>query len=292
MAASTEELAAKDFIVKTDTTIIGGQDEATLNFNVNSTDLAPKMNNNWRKSLVGLKGWSIDIGGLWYEGTPADRTRGFGSSLGIGAVGSGSYDNLAGLSNLTLALNLATRQVANQDHADWLVELPDLKSATISVEADYVDPNATNGTALAAILTAFEAGNDLDFQYSFGGEGSQFTGTVMPVPGSINTPDGNATISFDLEAQGVITETISNPDTGLGALLTAFFASPPTELTAEFGVILDKTQTAYTPEYDLYSGPSYLTSFTLDNPADGPLRTSGTLTGSGALDRAQVPTPV
>ena len=292
MAASTEVLAAKDLIVKAGATIIGGQDEATLNWNVNSTDLAPKMNNNWRKSLVGLKGWSIDIGGLWYEGTPADRTRGFGSSLGIRDVGGTSYTNLSGLSSLTFALNLATRQVANQDHADWLVELPDLKSSTISVEADYIDPNATNGAALGKVLTAFENGNDLEFKYSFGAQGSSFVGTVMPVPGSITAADGNATIGFDLEAQGVVTETLSNADAGLSALLAAFFASPPTELTAEFGVILDKTQTAYTPEYDLYSGPSYLTSFTLDNPADGPLRTSGTLTGSGALDRAQVPTPV
>lgn len=287
------ELAGLDLIVTAGASIIGGQENATLNWEANANEVNTKTNGGWREALTGLIGWNIAVGGLWYEGAPeAAATRGFGSSLGLRAVGGGSYDLLAALAEITFTLQMETREVSNQDHAGYRVVRPNIRGCTIDVTADYVDPNATSNAALQTLLSAFENRDDVEFQYSFGEEGSSFSGLAVPVPQSLQAPNGDdAQVQFQLQTQGPVANALAGVDAGLVALFDAFFTDPPTELAVELGV--DRAQDGdYDEGYDKYSGNCYATELVITNPADGPIQTSGTLTGSSPLTREPVPAPV
>lgn len=290
--ATNEEIRGVDLIVKAGSTIIGGQDDATLNFDPSSNEVNSKTLQGWRETLAGLIGWSVDVSGFWYEGTPSGAVDGFGASLGIGTAGSGTYDPLAGLSTLTISLNLNTYERSNQDHGGFIVQAPDLRSATIEAEADYVDPNATEGVALDTAMTAFLAGNEVDFQASFGESGSTLSGTGRPMPSALSGTSGDdSTITFTIESTGAVTNGVTGADSGITNLLDAFFADPITQLNVEIGVRKDASQPAYTPEHDKYSGSVWPSTLDITIPANGPIETSATLGGSSELTREMVPVP-
>ena len=101
---------------------------------------------------------------------------------------------------------------------------------------------------------------------------------TLPTDISLGTPyDDKAVIPITLEMAGEPTETFTNPDPGLQALINAFFADAPTSVAA----LIDTGVTGATQ----YSGSSYPTSLKITIPFDGEMDVSGTLDGSGELTR-------
>jgi predicted secreted protein len=291
MAVQTEPIPGVKILVKADGTIIGGQDDATLNLNINSNEVNTKTNYGWQEMLQALVGWSVDVSGIYFEGSETPTaTEGFGASLGLRDVGGTSYSTTPALSSLTITLNLETYERDNQDHGGYVVNAPDLRNATVSADIDYTDPNASNAAAVKKVLeAALENRNDLEFRASFGDEGSTFTGTAMPVPGSISASAGNdAEFSFDLESQGAITNNVANADPGLTALLDAFFANPVTKLSAQMGVIMDGTD-SFTADYTKFTGDVWPGSIEITIPASGEITTSMNLPSASDLSMETVP---
>jgi len=290
MAVQTEPIPGVKILVMADGTIIGGQDDGTLNLNINSNEVNTKTNYGWQEMLQALVGWSIDVSGVYLEGSSTPTaTEGFGASLGLRDVGGTSYSTTPALSSLTITLNLETYERDNQDHGGYVINAPDLRNATVSAEIDYTDPNASNATAVNKVLqAALVDRNDLEFRASFGDEGSTLTGRAMPVPGSISASPGNdAQFSFDLESQGAITNNISNADPGLTALLDAFFANPVTRLSAQMGVIMDGTS-SFTADYTKFTGDVWPGTVEITIPASGEITTSMSLPSASDLSMETV----
>lgn len=289
MPASQEVIPGVKMLVEANSTLIGGQEDCTLNLDIGSEDVNHKTDYGWAAMLQTLVGWNVDVSGFWLEGSTPKPEDGFGASLGLRDVGGSSYSVTPGLDSLTISLSLGTYERSNQDHGGFVIQAPDLRSATVSAEIDYSDPNANATGAIEKILkAALEDRANLEFQASFGQEGSTFSGEAMVVPGSLGATAGDdTTLSVDLNSQGPITNGVASADPGLTALLDAFFADPVEKLAVQMGVQMAQDGT-FTPDYTKFYGDAWLASAEITIPASGSISTSFSFAGASELTREVV----
>lgn len=292
MPAPTTVILGKDLLLMVGASLIGGQRTATLNWDVSTNQTNTKTNSDWASHSQGLVGWGIDFDGLLLEGAGGNPARGYGASLAVRVVGGTTYTPLSGLKDMSIAFSMDGIEIANQDHGGFRIIRPSIRSAVITPTLDYIDMNATNGDALKTIYDAHKAGNDVEWQLSFGAEGSTLNGVAMPVPQSLSADaDNPSEFGLELRVQGEPTETVVGLDAGLQILLDAIFADPMTAITAKFGHI-DGAGTAYLADTTQFTGDCYPTALEITIPVEGDITASGTLSGASNLTDQVVPAPV
>lgn len=277
MPAPTIVQVGLDFLYKFGGTAIGGRRGGALRLTQETIDTTSASSGRWRSLLGNTRAWDLSLDGLFLEGASPAAISGYGGALGVYDDVS-AYDDLPALRSLSFSLSMETIETTNQDSSKARSILPSTRSMTISAEADYIDPAGASGTALDALLDAYEAGTAKQVKVSWGGEGSQIVASVFVTSFEVSHPhDGKAVVSLTLEVSGEPTDTFTNVDTGLNALLSAFFSATP-------GTVAGIAETATSGATKL-SGTAYPTALEISIPFDDAVSVTGTLTGTGALTR-------
>jgi len=281
------ETVGVDFLLKADTNTIGGREDATLNLERDSSDLAPTQGTGttFRRQLVGLKDFSIDTDALWLTGGSA--LNGFSPTVTVNPSAS-SPPTLERISEVTLSIERELVEFANASNSEYLSRQPSLLSLSSDISVD-VDASAfySTGNASRELVDAWDSTSgsiDVDIELPNAATSFQSTFVVSTIDLPAPTDDA-AEATFTLESTGTITETIDpSLGSGLNALLTNIFQADPTSLTAEFTT----TETGNVE----FSGPVFPSSVEITIPVEGSedgVNTSVTLDAAGALTIQETP---
>lgn len=283
MPAPTTQILGADYLYKFGGTTLGGRRGGTINLTSTPIDVTTADSSQWRELIDNIREWSVDLDGLYVEGATPAAIGGAGATFGVWDpslnAGAGGYHDLKGLRTITVSMSMDTTDITTQDDAKARSIKPTIRSVSISVDADWIDPAGTGAEGLDALVSDWENGDFAQVKVAWGGEGSSIvfdTALVTNIaPG--HPHDSHVPVSITLEASGEPTDTFTNPDAGLEALLTSFFAATPSTVAGIF-----ETGTSGATSF---SGDVYPTSLELTIPHDDAVSVSGTATGTGGITR-------
>lgn len=275
------ETVGLDFILSGDGNTIGGKENATLNLESASNELAPTQGTgtNFARQLKGLKDWSIDYDALWIE--DSDALSGLTPTVTVDPGGTAPAD-LDFMSEISITLEREAIEFANSSNTEYVARQPSIirASAELSVDVDAGTFYST-GTASRLLMNAWESTSgreDVLIELPAGNTSFQATWIITDV--EFSTPsDGATEATFTLESDGTITETISaNLGSGLDTLITQIFATSPSVITGLLG-----TGTTGNVEFtgDVWLSETDIT-IPVESAEDG-VNTSGTLVAADAL---------
>jgi len=282
------ETVGVDFLLKSNSTVIGGKEDATLNKEAASSELAPTQGTGtqFARSLTGLKDWSIDFDSLWLLSSNAES--GFAPTVQVNPSASPAGPTLNRITDVTLTLERNLIEFANSSNSEYIARGAGVMrmTAEITVDIDATNFYATD-TASKLLIDAWNStGGEEDVRIELPSTSTNFEATWIVSDISIDTPaDDAAQATFSLESDGTITENInSNLDTGLDNLITPFFASNPSTVTA-----LLTTDNSGDIEW---SGEVLPSTLDINIPVDGAeegVNVSGTVDGDGSLTIQETP---
>lgn len=114
---------------------------------------------------------------------------------------------LAKLTDASLAVNGATRDITTKDSSGWMEKLPAIKSWSMKGSALVAyDAGATSNTAL--LLTALTAGTAVTVTFGTGVTGDpKYSGSAYVTSWDSASPgfEANTAVSFNLEGTGALT---------------------------------------------------------------------------------------
>jgi len=275
------ETVGLDFILSGDGNTIGGKENATLNLESASNELAPTQGTgtNFARQLKGLKDWSIDYDALWIEDSGA--LSGLTPTVTVDPGGTTPTD-LDFMSEVSITLEREAIEFANSSNTEYVARQPSIirASAELSVDVDAGTFYST-GTATRLLMNAWESTSgreDVLIELPAGNTSFQATWIITDV--EFSTPsDGATEATFSLESDGTITETIStNLGSGLDTLITQIFSSSPSVINGLLG-------TGATGNVE-FTGDVWLSETDITIPvesAEDGVNTSGTLVAADAL---------
>jgi len=282
------ETVGVDFLLKADSNTIGGREDATLNLERDSADLAPTQGTGttFRRQLVGLKDFSIDTDALWLTGGAA--LNGFKPTVTVNPSSTNNALTLERISEVTLSIERELVEFANSSNNEYLSRQPSLLSvsADISVDVDAAKFYAT-GNASKELVDAWDStsgSEDVEIALPKGNTKFDSTWVVSTIDLPAPTDDA-AEATFTLESTGTVEEQVDPAlGSGLEKLLTNIFKSDPSSFTAE----LTTTETGNVE----FSGPVFPSSVEITIPVEGSedgVNTSVTLDAAGALTIKETP---
>lgn len=281
MAAPTTVQTGLNYLLKSDGTTIGGGTDATLRVAQNAIATTNKGSSQWKSSLNGVRTWEMSFEGMYAEsaelaGSTVDFT--------VGGV------SVKGITNVTLDVNCELLPTVNSTTGLDRTLLPSTRTLTCTVsghwydfDLDAVDTGGDEAlenlvdhlmiTTGGSVSTAGET-----CVLTFGGSQSySFTG--RPTTFELGTPfEGVIPYTVTVESTGSVSApTTTNADGGLAAYIADIFAATATSFTALL--------TTGTTDYTEFSGTAYPESLSISIDYEGPITVSGTLQGSGAIDK-------
>jgi predicted secreted protein len=281
------ETVGVDFLLKGDSNTIGGKEDATLNLESDSNELAPTQSTGtqYARRLKGLKDWSIDYDALWIENS--DALSGFAPTITVNPSGT-SAPTLNNVSEASITLEREAIEFSNSSHSEYVAREPSIirASAEISVDVD-AGTFYSSSTASRLLMDAWESTSGReDVEIALPAGNTSFSSTWIISDVEFATPTDDATTAtFSLESDGTITDTISaNLGTGLDTLISQIFASSPSQITA-----LLSTGTTGNIEF---SGPAWHSETEITIPVEGAedgVSTSGSLVAADALTIQDTP---
>lgn len=279
MAAPTTEQVGIDFLLKVDTTLIGGATDATYSRSTSNPEVTNKDSGRYAEHLATTKEASIDFNGGFLE---SGQQTGQGVTVEVSTDDGSTYEALSGVTNVSIGFALALIDRTDADSNRWRELLPGTRSSTLSVDMHYIDPESE--TALDTVLTQHDAGSVITVKVTLGS--FIYEADFLVDSDSLSTPVNDAAgTSLSLtrtDTDPTITD--DSNDSGLQALFGAIEAEPPNSLTALIEVqdaAGDAISGATSRE-----GEFYPESLTIDIPFDGEATISGTLQNDGAVTRS------
>lgn len=281
------ETVGIDFLLKADSNTVGGKEDATLNLESDSNELAPTQTTSttYARRLKGLKDWSIDYDSLWIEN--ADALSGYAPTVTVNPSAS-TPPELKRISEVSITLEREAVEFANSSNSEYIARQPSIvrASAEISVDVDAGE-FYSSGNASRLLVDAWDSTSgreDVKIQLPAGNTDFNATWIVSDI--EFPTPTDDATeATFSLESDGQITETVStNLGSGLDAIVTQIFASSPSALTADIS-----TGTTGNVEFngDVWATETEIT-IPVESAEDG-VNVSGTLTAADSLTIQETP---
>lgn len=279
MAAPTTEQVGIDFLLKVDTTLIGGATDATYSRSTSNPEVTNKDSGRYAEHLATTKEASIDFNGGFLE---SGQQTGQGVTVEVSTDDGSTYEALSGVTNVSIGFALALIDRTDADSNRWRELLPGTRSSTLSVDMHYIDPESE--TALDTVLTQHDAGSVITVKVTLGN--FIYEADFLVDSDSLSTPVNDAAgTSLSLtrtDTDPTITD--DSNDTGLQALFGAIEAEPPNSLTALIEV-QDAAGAAISGATSR-EGEFYPESLTIDIPFDGEATVSGTLQNDGAVTRS------
>jgi len=275
------ETVGVDFTLDADSNTIAGKEDATLNLESESSELAPTQSTgtNFRRRLKGLKDWSIDYDALWIDNS--DAVSGLSPTVTVNPSVS-SPPTLKRISEVSITLNREAVEFANSSNSEYIARQPSVISAEAEISVD-VDASEFYGSGNASrlLVDAWDSTTgreEVKIALPLGN--TSFNATWIVSNLEFATPAEDATeATFTLESDGTITESLSsNLDSGLDALITQIFSSSPSKVTA-----LLSTGSTGNIEFtgDVWLSETEIT-IPVESAEDG-VNTSGTLVAADAL---------
>jgi len=274
------ETVGVEFLLKADSNVIGGRDDATLSLSRESSELAPTAATGatYARSLAGLKDWSVDYDALYLENSEA--ISGFSPTVTVNPSGTGA--TLERISEVSLTIERDAIEFANSSHSQYVARRPSVIrmeaeiTTDVDAEAQYATGNASrllfdawDSTSGRVTLEIALPGGNTSFQADFIVSEIEFTGPT----------DDASEATFSLTSDGVITETIgASVGTGLNAIITNIFADDPSALSLDF--------TTEDTGSIQFSGTAWPSSTEVTIPVEGAedgVTVSGTLSAADAL---------
>jgi predicted secreted protein len=278
MAAPDTEQVGIDFLLKVDTTLIGGATDATYSRSTSNPEVTNKDSGRYAEHIATTKEASIDFNGGFVE---SGQQSGQGVTVEVSTDGGSNFEELAGVTNVSLGFALALIDRTDADSNRWRELLPGTRSSTLSVDLNYIDPESE--TALDTILSQHDSGSTILVKVTLGS--FEYEADFFVDSDSLSTPVNDAA-GTSLSMTRSDTEpsiTDDSNDDGLQALFTAIENDPPDSLTA----LIEVQDTGGTAVSGATSreGDFYPESLTIDIPFDGEATISGTLQNDGAVAR-------
>jgi len=275
------ETVGVDFLLKSDTNTIGGKEDATLNLERGSSELAPTQGTGTQfvRALTGLKDYTIDFDSLWLTGGSA--IDGFEPVVTIDPTTT-TPPTLDNISEVTITLNLNLIEFANTSNSEYISRGASTVRVTSEITTD-VDAGSfyTSGNASRLLVDAWDssAGKE-DVEIALPGGDTKFDGTFVVPNVDFTTPAEDATeATFTLESDGTINRTAdTNLDSGLDTFISEIFATDPSTLTA----LISTTNTGSIE----FEGPVLPSEIEISIPVDGAeegVTVSGSLSAAGEL---------
>jgi len=274
------ETVGTDFLLKSDSSTIGGKDGATLTLERDTAELAPTQTTGaqFGRSLAGLKDWSIDFDALWIADSAA--LQGFKPTVTVNPSTT-SPPTLNYIEEVTITLERDLVEFANTSNSEYVSRQPSIVRASAEIVTDVeADTFYDANTASKLLVDAWDGSGKEDVEIALPGGSTSFSSTWTIPSVDFDAPSADAVqVTYELESTGTITETVNtNLGSGLDSLVQSIFNSSPSALTA----LLSTTTTG-----DIeFSGPVFPSELEITIPVEGAedgVTTSGTLDGAGAL---------
>lgn len=278
---AVNETVGIDFLLKADTNTIGGKEDATLNLERASSQLAPTQGagSNYARRLAGLQDWSIDFDALWLINSDAES--GFSPTITV-APSASSPPDLKYVSEVSITLERELIEFANDQHTQYIARGPSMVMASLDITTDVEAAEwYGSGNASKLLVDAWESTDGKeDVKLALPSGSTDFEATYVVSDIGFATPTDDATeVTYTLESDGTITENVNaNLGSGLDTLVTNVLSSSPSNLTA-----LIETGTTGDVEF---SGDVLVEELEITIPVEGAeegVTTSGTLTGADSL---------
>ena len=273
------ETVGVDFQLQYDSNLIGGKEDATLNFSRNSSDLAPTQGSGtqFRRRLTGLRDVSVDFDALWL--VDATALNGFSPTVTVAPSGAGA--TLERMSEVTITLQRQLVEFENSSNSGYLSRGASVMSATaeLSVDIDASQFYSTDAASKLLIDAWDSTQGTTTVEIALPGGNTSFQSDWIVTGFDPNTPaESGAEATFSLESTGVITETIaSSLGSGLDAIIAEMFKDDPSAFTALCTTTTDGNWEA--------SGPVLPSELEITIPIEGSeegVNVSGTLDAAGA----------
>jgi len=272
------ETVGVDFKLKYDSSLIGGKEDATLNFSRASSDLAPTQGSGaqFRRRGTGLRDVSIDFDALWLK--DATVLNGFSPTVTIDP--SNTSAELQYMSEVTITLSRELVEFENSSNSGYLSRGASVLSATadLSVDIDASEFVATDN-ATKLLIDAWESTSGVvAAEIALPGGDTTFESDWIITDWDPTTPAEDASeATFSLESTGAITETLGpNVGAGLDAIVSEMFKEDPSAFTALCTTGTDGNWEA--------SGPVLPSELEITIPVEGSeegVNVSGTLDAAG-----------
>lgn len=278
MPAPTTPQVGIEFLLKVAATLIGGCNAGTLKITPEVEGVVHKGAARFQRRFVGTRQWEITYGGLYLAGGAEV------SSLALTL----DANTLAAVKKVSLDLALETAARADESTAGWRVLSPTTRSVEIAIEGNYIDPAAAGQTALSNTLTdLLTPASDTETAAVLSLGDVNLSGAFKVSDFQMSQPVADfVPYTLALQSHGAIAlDGVGTTDAGLAALLNAIFANAPTALTALIEV-QDAALAGALAGATQYTGSVYPTSLKLEFETGKSIKMSGTLMGSGALNKA------
>jgi len=281
MAASTNVIPSVDFQLTTDGDPIGGGTGATLTLD-RAIETGPHDRYaGWQDGSYSTRGWQLafDAYVLQGAGDPPPKLTGADVAVAVGA------NNLKGLTEVTLALSQEVSEIVNSTTGLARGVAAGTRKATLTIAADYYDPEGTGNAAYEAIVDELLGVTSAGLAITLTVGGIDIAFTALATQGSIEK-SGTEQLKkgITLESVGEVLDTTTSAETGMAAVFEAFFgaAADGSDLASTLAV---KLATA-TDDNTEFSGSGLLSDLSIAMPFTGRVSVSGTIQGNGALTRA------
>lgn len=285
MPAPTEPVSGIRSLIKIDNTLVGMQTDATLNLPTENVEIVTKNNFGWSETLPGVTDWSLDLsnlavdtaGNAFISNDTENRCQ-----LEIDIAGTPTI--VPKLESLEFTLSQATEKRSTLDSGLVQGIFLGERSMSLSASAQYIDPEAADGAALAEILRARDAAERVGFTLTV--DQYELSGTISIGDLSFSSGAEAAPMMVDISANstGEVTTGGTDLHTSVSMLLAAFFSQ--TAVTA--GMELDDGAGSTITGSTKYEGSGYATEISFSASAEDAASMDTTIEGDGALSQVVV----
>lgn len=269
MAAKTTTEQGIDWLLYVGSDDLGGEESGTLRQVLNTEPVTHKGSANIEATLPASQEWGMDFTARYVE---AAALSGAALSATIGGTA------LKGVRQVSLSVQCDVEPTVNTTAGAWRDLMPTTRRVTVSIDADWYDPNGTGATALDAVQDEVAGSTSSGLAVVVGwGSGQSLTITGRPISVTTQTPRGaRNTVAIEFQSTGSVTYTSTGADAGLAALITAILAANKATSVAV------KMASANSGSSQ-WSGSGYVTNLSVSIPYRRPVEVTGTVEGSGAL---------
>lgn len=272
-------------IITVDNDYVIAQTSGELTRSQAAIELNKKEAGFWGERIEGEASWSADLTTV-YESSSNENLVGADGVASL-AIDDGSGEEVVeGLQDVTASLEAEVNESADIDDPLWRYINVVGQSLTIDTSGTYRDPDES--PAIEALMSAQEAGNSVDFTFTFGV--IELVGTLRVGDWSLDFAERGDDIAMDLQLHhdGPITRSTGTLSTGQEAIMAAFFDRNLV------GVDFQRIPGGQDPSEDdtpedqttVYSGDGYVTGLDLSVSRAEDLNSEITIEGDGALDRS------
>lgn len=291
MPVPSAEVLGGDFAIHFGGTAIAGRRGGNLVMGRDVIDTTDGDSNKWREVDVLQRFWRVPYQGIYVDGTT--KLKGCGTLKLVADGGTLSTANIEYIKEITLSLSLESKPKQNCSSADDRELQPSKRSATLTVRADWKDPENASTKQQAIYDDWASAAPKVDWQFDLGTAGTggssypKFVGEGYVTDIQVLPPiEDNAELVATVDVTGSIafTDSTATTDAPLLALIRAIIPSTPTDDPTTVAVDFRYNSASATK----WTGSAYVSRLDITFRFNAETSVSAEMEGTGALTRETV----